>query len=260
MRHFFRSRSADVGVGALSSRRTGCQWRDASAAAVDANAAENAAPLGFVRYRQQMARAGAPLTFRLGTQTRLAIRLGCLGAAATSGRFATGGVATSSNPLMCGNRSNWWGFQNLQNVDGVLREQAGPGLAIECASLAPVAPDGVKLLPATARATGAHGLAATCVLHACAPTSFYSDGSEAALRRTYERTLSLANELALPSLALPAFGTGVSGFPAHVSARAAYDAVERVGVDAATTRLEFVLLDESSFNAFGDAAHSRWGR
>ena len=60
---------------------------------------------------------------------------------------------TASNALMCGNRSDWWGFVGVANVDGALRARAGPGLARECDALRTLlAEGGEKLLPHTARA------------------------------------------------------------------------------------------------------------
>ena len=254
------------------SLRVGCSWRDAGAASSDAIAA----PRGFIEYRKMMAQAGAPVTFRIPSlNVKLAVRFGCIGAAAMSGRYM--GIVTPSNALMCGNKSRWWGFNNAENVDGLLRALAGPGLAAECEAI-PNIPGGLeKLLPSRARATGAHDLHARHVIHALAPASAYPrKPAELALRRSYSHCLQLASDLEVESLALPALGCGVAGFPAGIGARAAFDAIE----DAATLGLwsaadevvsgehsstapkhvEFVLRDERVYNAFADAAHARWGR
>ena len=63
---------------------------------------------------------------------KVLVRFGCIGAVASSGRLAAGGLVTSSNPLLCGNKSLWWGFSRKRNVDGLIRQIAGPGLAAEC--------------------------------------------------------------------------------------------------------------------------------
>jgi len=201
-----------------------------------------------------------------------------------SGRYA--GIVTPSNAFLCGNKSSWWGFVGQENVDGLLRDLAGPSLADECDAL-PILTAGAmeKLLPSAVHATGAHGLNARHILHAHAPTSAYPrKPAELALRRTYLRCLQCAHDLEIESLALPALGCGVAGFPAARGARAAYDAIEDAAslglwsvaegeiadgpsVDAAATttsarppRIEFVLLDERVYAAFADAAHCRWGR
>jgi O-acetyl-ADP-ribose deacetylase (regulator of RNase III) len=250
--------------------RVGCEWRSA---AEPLNVGDIVAPAGFVRYRQQMAAAGAPVSFRLPSAsnnvrtTQLFVRLGCIGAAATGGRFAAGGIVTSANPLLCGNRSLWWGFKRRRNVDGIVHAAAGPGLAAECDALPAVGPEGEKLLLGSVRATGAHELVAKSVLHALSPTSHRSPRGEGVLRQTYESCLRVADAHGLASLALPALGCGINAFPPAVSARAALDAVDHVliaGAEAAacapaTTLLEFVLLDEQCYAAFADAAHARWG-
>ena len=238
------------------SHRVGCDWRASTAAT------SSPPPLGFVRFREQMAAAGAPLTFRMPDAT-LRIRSGCLVEAAMSGRFADGGIVTASNAQMVGNRSVWWGFIGRENVDGALRAAAGPGLADECDALPAATPGGEKLLPSTARATGPHDLAAAAVLHALAPLSFYIGGgrasAEAALRKTFESCFALADELELPSLALPALGCGVAGIPGAICARAAFGALEAAPLTSVRA-IEFVLRDDRCYAAFADAAHERWGR
>ena len=254
------------------SLRVGCSWREAGTIP---SASVEAAPRGFIQYRKMLAQTGAPVTFRVpSANLKIAIRFGCIGAAAMSGRYA--GIVTPSNALLCGNKSKWWGFNGQTNVDGVVRSLAGPGLAAECDSIPPAVAGGLeKLMPDSARATAAHDIAARHIIHALAPTSaFPRPSAEHALRRTYSRCLKLSTELEMDSLALPALGCGVAGFPAGIGARAALDAVEEAvgiglwsdseeegdGAKAATTLLEFVLLDERVYAAFADAAHARWGR
>jgi len=259
------------------SLRVGCSWREAGASSSDIVAPPGR---GFVQYKKMMAQAGSPLTFRVPSlNLKLAVRCGCIGAAAMSGRYA--GIVTPSNALMCGNKSKWWGFIGAENVDGVLRSLAGPGLAEECEAIPAVAASGLeKLLPSSARATGAHDLNARHLIHALAPASAYPrQPAELALRRSYSRCLQLAADLEVESLALPALGCGVAGFPAGIGARAAFDAIEdaaSLGLWSAAddmeeeqeqeagakgpAHVEFFLRDERVYDAFADAAHARWGR
>ena len=181
-----------------------------------------------------------------------------VGAAALNGAFAEGGIVTPSNAQMCGNRSRWWGFVGVKNVDGTIRDLAGAGLAAECDQLSTVGPDAARLLTGSARATGAHSLAVECVIHALGPTSYFIPESERTLRRTYSECLRLADERSLQCLALPALCCGVAGFPAAASARAAFDAIEQADFGS-LRRIEFMLLDERAYAAFADAAHARWG-
>jgi len=268
-RFFARARQRAVSSGPLDIR-VGCAWRDPKLQQAT-SLSRNAPAAGFVRYRQQMAAAGMPVTFRLppseyrDTPLKILVRYGCIGVAAMSGRFASGGIVTSSNPQCCGNRSDWWGFKGVANVDGVLRDCAGPGLLQECAALPPVlgSEAETRLLPGSARATGAHGLLSCKVIHVVTPTSYYTHGSEQALRRAYASCLRLAGALDLASLAVPALGCGISGFPAAVGARTAFDALEEAEAAneaACLERVEFVLLDDTVYAAFADEAHVRWGR
>ena len=61
-------------------------------------------------------------------------------------------------------------------------------------------------------ATGAGRLPARWVIHAAVMGQDLATNGDA-IRRATRRTLELADELGAESLALPAFGTGVGGFP-----------------------------------------------
>lgn len=279
MRHWLRRRpSRNPQQIAPLHLRVGCTWRDADAQASPADSVAQA-PAGFVQYRKQMMQAGAPITFRPPLlNVKVAVRFGCIGAAAMSGRYAA--VVTPSNAKLCGNKSSWWGFIGQKNVDGTLRSLAGPKLEETCEAIPPAVPGGLeKLRPSTVRATSAHELNARHLIHALAPISAYPrQPAELALRRTYARCFELAADLEADAVALPALGCGVAGFPAAIGARAAVGAIDDAasvglwcaeaaddggGADpggAPPTLLEFVLLDERVYAAFADAAHARWGR
>ena len=252
------------GLAGPLSFRAGCSWRDPE---LGQAVQEVVAPVGFVRYREQVAQSGGALSFRIPPSEarpvpmKLAIRMGCIGAAVLSGRFSQGGVVTSSNAQMCGNKSDWWGFAGVRNADGAIRELAGPGLERECSSLSCGA-DGERMLPTTSRVTGAHKLPAQALIHTLAPASYTSPGSERSLFLTYENVFRRADELSLPCLAVPALSCGVAGFPAAIGARAALDALENAsgGDEAVLTLVEFSLLDARVYASFADAAHERWGR
>jgi O-acetyl-ADP-ribose deacetylase (regulator of RNase III) len=93
-------------------------------------------------------------------------------------------------------------------------------------------------------ATGAGRLPARHVIHgAVMGQDLRTD--ETLVRRTTERCLELADELGCRSLALPAFGTGVGGFP--------LDDCARIMVDAAKAH-EPSSLERVVFAVFGDEA------
>lgn len=213
------------------------------------------------------------LTFLLATTSstkklEVALSRGCLGEMATSGGLAAAGaIVTPSNPAMCGNLSNWWGFAGRRNVDGLLRELAGPGLAAECALLSPIAPESTtnstgKLLPGRARSTGAHRLLASKLIHVLPPSNYHHSPqeSEGLLRAAYQEAVLLAEAEAMTRLAVPALGCGVFRIPPAVSAVAAFDAVDAAAAAPAVQTLsaiEFVLKDHLVFRAFAAEAKAR---
>jgi O-acetyl-ADP-ribose deacetylase (regulator of RNase III) len=73
-------------------------------------------------------------------------------------------------------------------------------------------------------ATGAGALKARWVIHAAVMGQDLRTSADAIARAT-RRTLEVADELGARSIALPAFGTGVGGFPLEECARIMVDAV-----------------------------------
>lgn len=72
------------------------------------------------------------------------------------------------------------------------------------------------------------------------------------VRRTTESCLRVADELGAESLALPAFGTGVGGFPLDKCARIMVD-VARAHRPASLKRVIFAVFGEDSRRAFDTA-------
>ena len=75
--------------------------------------------------------------------------------------------------------------------------------------------------------------------------------SEASLRASTRNSLAIANENQLRSIAFPAIGAGIGGFPIARCARIMIDEV-RVHLSRPTTieRVEFVLFDSAAMSAF----------
>lgn len=106
-------------------------------------------------------------------------------------------------------------------VDGAIHRAAGPGLLEECRRLPEVRP-GVRCPTGEVRATGGHRLKAGHVLHTVGPV--WRDGHHdepALLANCYWRSLRLAEEMGLHSIAFPAISCGVYGYPLHQAARIA---------------------------------------
>lgn len=103
-------------------------------------------------------------------------------------------------------------------VAGAIHRAAGPGLAAECRPLAPIRPGQAVL-------TGAHRLPNRHVIHCLGPVHGRDEPADALLASCYSRTLRLADDRRLRSVAFPAISTGAFGFPMEPAARVALAAV-----------------------------------
>jgi O-acetyl-ADP-ribose deacetylase len=100
-------------------------------------------------------------------------------------------------------------------------------------------------------ATSAGRLAARWVIHGAVMGQDLRTDADL-VRRTTESVLQVADELGAESLALPAFGTGVGGFPLDECAEIMVDAV-RAYEPAALKRVVFAVFGAEARSAF-DAA------
>lgn len=123
-------------------------------------------------------------------------------------------------------------------VAGALHAAAGPGLAEECAPLAPIAPGECVI-------TGGHGLPNAYVLHCLGPVYGLDEPAPALLAACYRNALLLADRQRLTSVAFPAISTGVFGYPQREAAEVALSTVASTASQLSHLRLiRFVLSDE----------------
>jgi O-acetyl-ADP-ribose deacetylase len=129
-------------------------------------------------------------------------------------------------------------------VSGVIHRAAGPQLEIAAKPLGPIE-------PGQAVTTKAFDLTAKYVIHAVAPRYLRKTHEEEILLvKTYVSALTEFGKLdGMKSLAFPAMGTGVYGWPLETAARIAVTALRNSSVE----ELVLCVFDPSSEVAFREA-------
>jgi len=140
-------------------------------------------------------------------------------------------------------------------VAGAIRERGGPEVQAECDRHGPVPLGGAAL-------TGAGKLRARHVIHAAAMEPG-GRPTEESIRAATRSALDLARERGLRSIAFPALGTGVGGFPMQRCAEVMLEEVRRhADLETTLEEVRFVLFGEPAYRVFEqvrDAAAIRAG-
>jgi O-acetyl-ADP-ribose deacetylase (regulator of RNase III) len=126
-------------------------------------------------------------------------------------------------------------------VAGAIKRAGGDEIEREAVAKGPIA-------TGQAIATGAGHLPARYVIHGAVMGQDLSTNGEL-IARTTRSCLELADELGCESLALPAFGTGVGGFPLDECARLMVD-VARSYVPQSLGRVVFAVFGNEAAEAF----------
>jgi O-acetyl-ADP-ribose deacetylase (regulator of RNase III) len=130
-------------------------------------------------------------------------------------------------------------------VAGAIRRKGGERIQEECERLAPI-----RLGAATVTTAG--NLKAIFVIHAATMRPSEKATAES-IRLATRQSLYRAEEKAIRSLALPAIGTGVAGFPTEECARIMMKVVlDHIKMRTSLEKICFVLFDDTALKAFDD--------
>lgn len=138
-------------------------------------------------------------------------------------------------------------------VAGAIRTKGGPSIQEECDRIGPIR-------VGEAAITGAGKLPARYVIHAAGMGD--EPVSERSLRDSVRNSLVRAEENGVASIAFPAIGTGVGGFPTARCAEIMIEIAEQhlKGKDRSVNRVIFALFGDSDKRIFEETLSSAMGR
>jgi O-acetyl-ADP-ribose deacetylase (regulator of RNase III) len=136
-------------------------------------------------------------------------------------------------------------------VAGAIRTRGGPAIQAECTAHGPIE-------VGEAAITGAGDLSARHIIHA-ASMSLGGQTSTTSLQKSMDHAFRLAREHGVRTIAIPAVGTGIAGFPMDECARVMAGCLQRAfDEEWKPDEVRFVLFGETARRAFENAFRSAY--
>lgn len=135
-------------------------------------------------------------------------------------------------------------------VAGAIRARGGPSIQEECDRIGPIEVGGAAI-------TGAGRLPARFVIHAAGMPPG-GQASEESVRSAMRRSLEIAREHGLESVAVPAIGAGIAGFPLQRCAEVLIEEANAHLAGETTLReIRFVLFGEQAYRVFENVSDAQ---
>jgi O-acetyl-ADP-ribose deacetylase (regulator of RNase III) len=140
------------------------------------------------------------------------------------------------------------GLMGGGGVDGAIHRAGGPAIMAECRMIG-CCPTGEAVI------TTGGNLPAMHVIHTVGPVwRGGEEGEEGLLRSAYEKSLALAGERGLKTIAFPSISTGIYGYPVARASRVAINAVlDHLDGGSSLEKVIFVLFGAGDFDVYDQA-------
>ena len=129
-------------------------------------------------------------------------------------------------------------------VDGAIHHAAGPELLKECRTLGGCEPGDAKV-------TKAYNLKQKYIIHTVGPRYYSNPNPAETLRSCYQKSLQIADELSVKTIAFPSISTGVFRYPLEEAASIAIDTIKQYQ----SNNIEIVIIcafDERTYKTYLD--------